>query len=186
MKNKFKRKAKKRKHSGGKPTLWKDSHVDQAFVACSEMGATEKQLAKLFKTNTMTIHVWKKKYPEFADSVRKGKDMFDTANVEDNLLRRAMGYKYKEKTVEWGLEGVKRKIITKYAAPDITAIIFWLKNRQPSRWRDFKAIAISGDKENPLVGKVESEMTLSEATKIYMNLLRPQVRNDRFPTTSNN
>lgn len=186
MINKFKRRSKqeekpqkKRKYMG-RPTLWKEDYIDQAFIACSEMGATEKQLAKLFKTNSMTLHVWKKKYEAFADAVRRGKDIFDTANVESNLLKRASGYKYKEKTIERGPDGTKRKVTIKHMAPDITAIIFWLKNRSAGRWRDFKAVTLAGDKDNPLHQKIEKEMTLDEATKSYMDLVRASKTNDRF------
>ena len=28
------------------------------------------------------------------------------------------------------------KIVTKQVAPDTTALIFWLKNRKPDKWRD--------------------------------------------------
>ena len=53
--------------------------------------------------------------------------------MENALLKRALGYEYDEITYENG-EEVKR--VTKQVAPDITAQIFWLKNRKPQQRRD--------------------------------------------------
>ena len=64
--------------------------------------------------------------------------------AEDALLRRALGFKHKEihsedmvdkKTGEQ-LEILKRRIVSKEIAPDVRALLFWLKNRCPQRWSE--------------------------------------------------
>ena len=57
--------------------------------------------------------------------------------VENALLKRALGYEYMEERVEIS-EKDGRKVIqmTKTVPPDTTAQIFWLKNRRPDQWRD--------------------------------------------------
>lgn len=57
--------------------------------------------------------------------------------VENALLKRALGYEYMEERVEIS-EKDGRKVIqtTKTVPPDTTAQIFWLKNRRPDKWRD--------------------------------------------------
>jgi hypothetical protein len=67
--------------------------------------------------------------------------------AEDALLRRALGFKQKEiysedmidkKTGEQ-LEMLKRRVISKEIAPDVRALLFWLKNRCPQRWSEKQA-----------------------------------------------
>ena len=64
--------------------------------------------------------------------------------AEDALLKRALGFKQKEihsedlvdkKTGEQ-LEILKRRIVSKEVAPDVRALLFWLKNRCPKRWSE--------------------------------------------------
>ena len=70
--------------------------------------------------------------------------------VENALLKRALGYKYDEVTQE-NIKGelVVTKVVTKEVQPDVTAQIFWLKNRKPEEWRDKKEIDHSRTLHNP-------------------------------------
>ena len=65
-------------------------------------------------------------------------------DVEKALLRRALGFRQEEihtedlcdkKTGEV-LESVRRRTVVKEIAPDVRALLFWLKNRRPARWRE--------------------------------------------------
>lgn len=102
-------------------------------------GLTEGQISKNMGIAEQTLNVWKNKYPEIKESLKKGKAPVDML-VENSLLKRALGYSYQETTTEnitndKGSE-VRSKVITKHMAPDVTAQIFWLKNRRPDKWRD--------------------------------------------------
>lgn len=102
-------------------------------------GLTEGQISKNIGIAEQTLNVWKNKYPEIKESLKKGKAPVDQL-VENTLLKRALGYSYQETTVDnitndKGSE-VRSKVITKHMAPDVTAQIFWLKNRRPDKWRD--------------------------------------------------
>ena len=66
------------------------------------------------------------------------------ARVESALYKRAIGYEYTETSKEVGPDGVKIKTTTKQVAPDVTAQIYWLKNRRPDRWKDKQDISIEG------------------------------------------
>lgn len=74
---------------------------------------------------------------------KKGKEVVDI-EVENALLKRALGYSYEEKKVEVSEEGTKVTKTIKEVVPDTTAQIFWLKNRRPDRWRDKQDIEHSG------------------------------------------
>lgn len=95
-------------------------------------GLTDEQIAKNMGINRATLIDWKKKYSNISNTLKKGKEVVDI-EVENALLKRALGYKYDEVTYE---NGVETKRVTKEVQPDTTAQIFWLKNRKPDKWRD--------------------------------------------------
>lgn len=119
----------------GRPTKYKDEYAKQAYKLCL-LGYIDTELADFFEVADSTIYEWKDNYPEFSESLKKGKAVADS-NVADRLYQRAMGYQGKEvKTATH--EGVitdSKEYIKDYA-PDTTAAIFWLKNRQKGKWRD--------------------------------------------------
>lgn len=100
-------------------------------------GLTDEQIAKNMGIATSTFYEWKKKEKEFSETLKKGKEVVDF-EVENALLKRALGYEYEEEIYE---NGILTKKVKKQVAPDTTAQIFWLKNRQTKKWRDKVEIA---------------------------------------------
>lgn len=76
-----------------------------------------------------TFYEWKKKYSEISESLKRGKEFVDI-EVENALYKLA-------------IQG------------NITAIIFWLKNRKPDVWRDKPAEPHGNDNEQK---KAHSEL----------------------------
>ena len=108
-------------------------------------GLTDEQIAGNMGIKRQTLYEWKKKYPVFSDTLKRGKEIIDR-QVENSLLKRALGYEYDEVTTTTypnGEEETKR--VTKHVVPDTTAQIFWLKNRKPDDWRDKEDVNLSGD-----------------------------------------
>ena len=95
-------------------------------------GLTDEQIAKNIGINRTTLYDWKKKEVNIADALKKGKEVIDF-EVENALLKRALGYEYEEETYE---NGILTKKVKKQVAPDTTAQIFWLKNRKKEQWRE--------------------------------------------------
>lgn len=95
-------------------------------------GLTDEQIAKNIGIATSTFYEWKKKEIEFSEALKKGKEVIDF-EVENALLKRALGYEYEEETYE---NGILTKKVKKQVPPDTTAQIFWLKNRKPNNWKD--------------------------------------------------
>lgn len=73
-------------------------------------GLTDEQIAENIGIRRETLYDWKKKYPNISNVLKKSKDVADRM-VENALFQNAM-------------DG------------NITAQIFWLKNRKPDKWRD--------------------------------------------------
>lgn len=73
-------------------------------------GLTDEQIARNMGINPATLYEWKKKYPKISKSLKRSKDVADR-QVENALFENAIN-------------------------GNITAQIFWLKNRKPDKWRD--------------------------------------------------
>ncbi|TKC15692.1 transposase [Robertmurraya kyonggiensis] len=122
-------------------------------------GLTDEQIAKNMGVRRETLYAWIKKFPNISNALKRGKEVVDR-EVENALLKRALGYTYDEVTVEKSSDGIKRKVVKKEVVPDVTAQIFWLKNRKPDVWRDKKETELSGGLEvsNPYEGLTTEEL----------------------------
>lgn len=100
-------------------------------------GASEEEIAKRLGIAYSTFNLYKAQKSELSEALKKGAEVVD-AEVENALLKRALGYEYDEITKERNGEGelVVTKTVRKQIVPDVTAQIFWLKNRCPDKWRD--------------------------------------------------
>ena len=127
------------KKKRGRKSEYQKEYADQALKLCL-LGAIDKELAEFFSVSVQTLNKWKKDYPEFLESLKKGKNIAD-ANVASRLYNRAIGYSCKATkfaTSEGRITDSKEYI--EHYPPDTTAAIFWLKNRQPEKWRDKKEV----------------------------------------------
>ncbi len=89
-------------------------------------------MAKFFEVSESTINLCKVEHSEFSDAARREKLGAD-ANVATAFHKRAIGYRFTERTMENGKEV---KTVEKEMPPDSGAALNGLKNRQPSKWRD--------------------------------------------------
>lgn len=108
-------------------------------------GLINEQIAHNIGINVSTLYEWQNRFPEVKESLKKGKEVIDR-QVENALLKRALGYNYTEsKTEQSEKDGIKKSITIKEVVPDVTAQIFWLKNRKPNEWRDKQDIEHTGN-----------------------------------------
>jgi len=121
-----------------RPTIYRVSFNVQA-EKLAKLGATDKELADFFECDERTINRWKKDYPKFCQSIKKGKEIAD-AEVADKLFKRATGYEHPDVDIKVVRGKIKQTKLTKHYPPDTVAAIFWLKNRQKEKWRDKQEI----------------------------------------------
>ena len=82
-----------------------------------------------------------------------------------------MGYAYEEVVTEMKKtkegEEIKGTIkrIKKSLPPDGTAQIFWLKNRNPKRWRDKQEVDLNGEMKHQV--KIDIKEVKEELKKLY-------------------
>lgn len=144
----------------GRPTKYKEEYNEQAYKLCL-LGATDKEIGDFFNVTEQTINNWKIEFPSFFESIKSGKIEADSV-ISSSLFKSAKGYTSKEITYErmdadinpeseepedTMFEVFRKKVVVKDVAPNPTAIIFWLKNRQPQKWRDKQEVGLSGNVE---------------------------------------
>ena len=116
----------------GKINEWLEKDKLILLEGWARDGLTDEQIAKNIGINRTTLYDWKKKEANIAEALKKGKEVIDF-EVENALLKRALGYEYEEEIYE---NGILTKKVKKQVAPDTTAQIFWLKNRKKEQWRE--------------------------------------------------
>ena len=108
-------------------------------------GFTDRELAELFDVSLSTIEKWRRQREEFRNVLKIGKAEADK-RVERSLYERATGYSYNTVKIFRDKNGKVIKVpYVEHVPPDVTAQIFWLKNRDPARWRDaWQVEAVTG------------------------------------------
>ncbi len=98
-------------------------------------GLTNEQIAENLGINQDTFYNYKKKYPEFSETLKRGKEVIDY-QVENALLKNA-------------LDG------------NVTAQIYWLNNRKPKQWKNKRESSESNideiTKVEQLLSKIKEE-----------------------------
>ncbi|MBA7800602.1 terminase [Citrobacter freundii] len=117
-----------------RPTKYQEAYAEQARKLCL-LGYIDSELADFFEVDESTINRWKQDYPEFCESIKKGKAIAD-GDVTDRLYQRAMGFVAPDVDIRVIDNKIVETPLDKYYPPDTAAAIFWLKNRQKDKWRD--------------------------------------------------
>ena len=125
----------------GAPTLYKEEYANQVYKLCL-LGMIDIEIADFFNVSEDTIYEWKKKYPEFSESIRAGKDIADIDVVESTYKSTQdrqipTEQAFKKKRVYWDANGNRCEeeeieIIEVMQAVPANAQIqqFWLRNRR--------------------------------------------------------
>ncbi len=120
--------------AGGRPTKYTVENLKVA-AAMAKLGATDLQIAQALSVAVSTVSLWKVQHKEFSEALTVSKEIADDSVVQ-SLYKRATGYSVNEVDIRV-IEGqIVMTEITKHYPPDPTAMIFWLKNRDPDKWRE--------------------------------------------------
>lgn len=128
----------------GRPSSYSEEFAKQA-EKLSALGATDMEMADFFEVDVRTIYRWKHDHEEFCQALNVGKSKADE-RVINSLYQRAVGYE-QEAVKIFMPAGAEAPVYAPYrekVAPDTTAAIFWLKNRQPEQWRDKQELEHKG------------------------------------------
>ena len=137
--------------ANGKYQEWLTDDGLTCIEGWAREGLTDVQIAAKMGIASTTFYRWQQEHGEFREALKKGKAPVDI-QVENALLKRALGYSYTETTTDFELidtgmsddDGnpiMEKRIknvrsVKKEVAPDVGAAAFWLKNRRPDLWRE--------------------------------------------------
>jgi len=163
-----KKKSPDKKKKLGRPSVYNPTKHNKQAHELAELGATNEQIAEALNISTATFDTWKFKYPDFLSAIKTGKEITDDEVVR-SLLSRAKGMKIRKTRIiqigderietdgdgrEWRVTAKRKEMSEDEIPPDPTAMIFWLKNRQPKDWRDKHEQEITGKDGAPLTVKI--------------------------------
>ena len=135
----------KEKHAGGRPPKYKKEYAEQARKIC-KLGATDLVLADIFGVAESTIYKWKLDHPEFSEAAKIGK-LTNIEKVELSLLQKATGYSHPDIHISNYQGEITKTPITKHYPPSDKAIIYYLNNLAPEKYRNQPTVIIPGDAE---------------------------------------
>ena len=126
----------------GKYHEWLEEENLTLLKSWAIKGLTDRQIADCIGIAESTLYEWKKKFPEISEALKKGKEVFDAESVEA-LHQAGIGHYIEETDTDITIrDGVEIKRVRKrkrWIPSNVTALIFWLKNRDPDNWKDRKA-----------------------------------------------
>lgn len=102
-----------------------------------------------------TLKLWMSRDDALREALNVSPEATDF-QVEDALLKKALGYESVEKKVEISAKGERKEVeTTKQVGPDMSAISLWLKKRKPQQWGD--GVSAGEKPENNLRELLEQE-----------------------------
>lgn len=106
--------------------------LDKLLVLLAKAGLNNEEIGEVLGMSANIFSSFLSQNPEVREIIEDAREE-PNFRVEQSLFKRALGYKTKEIVKE---DGKPVKVTIKEIAPDVVACIFWLKNRDPKRWRD--------------------------------------------------
>lgn len=104
-------------------------------------GCTMQEIADAFKIAKRTLERWSNKHESLKEAITEGRDA-SNSKVERKLYEIACGYSYTEtiKKITMNPDGTPKPVSIetreKKMPPNVGAIVFWLRNREPDFWKD--------------------------------------------------
>ena len=95
----------------GKYEKWLTAEGLTLLEGWARDGLTDEQIAKNMGISRKTLYEWIQKFSDISNALKKGKEIADYM-VENALFKKATEEK------------------------NVVAMIFWLKNRRPDKWRE--------------------------------------------------
>lgn len=116
----------------GKYKKWLEKDNLTLLQGWARDGLTDEQIAHNMGISRKTLAEWKNKYGDICNALKKGKEVVDF-EIENALAQSA-------------LDG------------NVTAQIFWLKNRKPDKWKDKPVVDDSGiiEKLDKVIGDIDA------------------------------
>jgi hypothetical protein len=156
------------KRGRGRPTTF-NSRIATTIAILAEEGKTDEEIAKRIGVNVHTLKNWKGEYADLVTALKDARSVADGL-VEATLFQRACGYSAPAVKVFYDSklgQVIEHNYIEHYP-PDTVAAIFWLKNRQPKKWRDAHRLEVGGQEKTIPIAYVPKSLR-GNATEVVVD-----------------
>lgn len=128
-------------------------------------GLTDADISSNLGISTVTLWKYKNEHANLSNALKQNKEIADIT-VVNKLYQLTQGYRYDEVVQErmplhdangnvTGYEMTETKRTTKEVLPNVTAQIFWLKNRQSEQWRDKRETETRVEVRVPMLEEIQ-------------------------------
>jgi len=149
---------KKPQRKRGHPPLpyYPDRHPEWVRGLASR-GSTRPEICTALGISHGTLNAWMKKYPDFLAALQVGRNE-TVAKLHNSLVKRALGYEFKEQKVVQFPDGTRRVEVTKKeVAADVGAAKILLVNLDPTFKTERTENEVTGKDGMPLLPKTMSD-----------------------------
>lgn len=105
-------------HRQGRKRLFRHSMIAEAYKL-GALGLRMPEIARFWNVSPRTLDLWSKRYPDFEAEIDRGRQEADVTVI--------------------------KALLDQARAGNMTACIFWLKNRHPENWRDRRELEVDGE-----------------------------------------
>ena len=146
------------KHKKGSFNFDLEKDIVPLIAAKRRLGWSQEQIYKLIGISKGTYFRWGKENNAIRDAQKITKEIADS-EVANALYKRALGYEYIETEVKETIDGngIKTQLKRQYKKqmpPDVTAQIFYLKNRARLDWQDVNRTELTDGEGKPFKPEV--------------------------------
>lgn len=129
-------------------------------------GMTDKEIAKSIGIGRTTFYNWIKKSKEFEEAIKEGRKPV-IVEVEDSFIRECTGYWVTEITEKEDSKGNITTITSeKWIRPNVSSMMFYLKNKDPEHWTDRKTERILS-KVDLTINNIEDMVRIYQVEEDY-------------------
>lgn len=141
-------------------------------------GESIEKTCKIVGINKVTYFDWIKRKPNFLNAVESAKEEFRhtiVGKLEKSLWNIALGYDVEETKTEYGNDKdgnpkiTKQTTTKKHIAPNVTALIFALTNRDPENWKNRQTTEVNANVKSDNVVKPDLSAIPDELLEQVLN-----------------